>query len=179
MAKEKQTLEKAKENLLLNLDEENFTKEMRFGGLTLVVQAPSILEEAKISIKKYDILRKLYYIDKDIKEYLEAFTINDLKLNEEGKLETEKVAFDVNNNQHLEFVFNNLNSNLQDLVLRLAYLSVVTKQIKRENEFLDVSFVDLIQRPLGKQKLSELNELVNSIVDWVNSLEVDPFLLKN
>ncbi len=179
MVKEKQTLEKAKENLLLNLDEENFTKEMKFGNLTLVVQAPSILEEAKISIKKYDVLRKLYSVDKDIKEYLEAFTINDLKLNEEGKLETEKVAFDINNNQHLEFVFNNLNSSFQDLVLRLAYLSVVTKQIKRNNEVLEVSFIDLIQRPLGKQRLAELNELVNSIVEWINSLEVDPFLLKN
>lgn len=179
MTKEKQTLEKAKENLLLNLDEENFTREIKFGNLTLVVQAPSILEEAKISIKKYDILRKLYDVDKDIKEYLEAFTINDLKLNEEGKLETEKITFDVNNNQHLEFVFNNLNSSLQDLILRLAYLSVVTKQIKRGNEVLDISFVELIQRPLGGQRLSELNELVNSIVDWVKSLEVDPFLLKN
>jgi len=179
MVKENQTLEKTKENILLNLDEENFTREMKFGNLTLVVQAPSILEEAKISIKKYDVLRKLYAIDEDIKGYLESFTISDLKINEEGKLETEKVNFDVNNNQHLEFVFNNLNTSFQDLVLRLAYLSVVTKQIKRNKEVLDVSFIDLIQRPLGKQRLAELNELVNSIVEWVNSLEVDPFLLKN
>lgn len=178
----KDNLEKTKEKLLLNLDEANFVKDFKIGQYVFSVKAPSVLEEAKISIKKYDAIRKLIELDEDFKNYLLTLEVKELKLDEDGKLKTETHKLDYNNNHQLENVFNNINSVYQDLILRLAYLDVVLTGISNSSgeKIIEGKLIQNLDKLVTLNiRLNSLAELTNSVVEWVKTFEVDPFLLKN
>ncbi len=175
---------KEKQKVYENLNPQIPEREFYFGNFVIVAKVPTLFEEAKILVKRLDLFKQAVHKDKDFKEYFNGAQVESLKIDENGKITTEKIPLDFTNQGHLEYAFNNLlGDELRELFNRLAYLDVVVKEIRNINtkETLDTVFSELFYfSPAVKVHLRDIFSLSNEIMSWINELnEVDPFLLKN
>lgn len=173
---------KEKHKAMLNFEEGVQKNEFSFGNYRLIAKVPTLFEESKIFLKRFEIFKKFLANDEDFRNYFSDITVKELKLNDEGKPEIVDVPFDTKKQDHIEHVFNNyLGEEYRELINRLSYLDVVVEKIYKGEEELHGKFSDLFFfQPTSGLHLREIFNLSEEIINWINSVnEVDPFLSKN
>jgi hypothetical protein len=170
--------DKAKEkvNFLQAIQGEVSTKDFELGPFIITVRVPTVFDEAKVVLKRYDLLKFLLDLDEDLAEYVKRFKV---KTFVDG--EVKEVDPDLNNQSHLEEIYQKIDPRFQDIILRLAFLKTITVSIKDRQtgeEIEDFSIEKLLISPALGVHITDMTNLVDTIFVWLDSMSVDPLFRK-
>lgn len=173
---------KGKEKVLLNLASDEITGKFYFGELELTVKVPTLFEEAKIPLLRMEIFKRLLKTDEEFSRYFSELKVKEVKVADNNKVEIVEVEPDLNNPNHLDYLFNTfLSDEIKELLYRLAFLDIVVKEIRQEETVLTSKFSELFPFiKANKIHLRDIFDLTTNIFKWIDEgVNVDPFLSKN
>lgn len=192
----KQKTISTQEKFLLNLDETDLTTTFKVQKFEFTVGAPSLFEEARITIDTISIAKKMLQTEqysefvKDVKIPKLTFSTDETTGQVNTVIEEEPVDLDKIN--HVAQLLDNiLPTTFRNLVQNIAFLNILVKDISVEGKPLYLvvdgkeihvdSFEKFVLnvRTRGLYLQTLVEELLTKSLDWMENFEISPIEVKN